>query len=175
MVHLTFAQRESLKKAVTTAMIHRLSTSETCDMIRHKLGIEMSYDYIAHMKADLKKESEKQIEIYKKDKFAFIEGAFSKRLAEFEDNQNILRTIIYSNKDNPEAQIKAVVALNDTITLIANLFQMLPSMNGLGMDAFMMNNSSNNSDNDNNNSRVATTTTTIPYLSKRFSKSSGVG
>src|SRR5436190_22957194 len=103
MTHLSFAQRESLKKAVITAGIHRLTISETCDMIRDKLGLEMSYDYIAHIKAALKKESEKQIDLYKKDKFAFIEGAFSKRLAELEDNQTILRNIIANNAaDNPE-------------------------------------------------------------------------
>jgi len=110
----------------------------------------MSLDYLWRLKASLRKESEKQIDVYRKDKFAYIDEAFTKRLREFEDNQTILHTIIYNNRDNPEAQIKAVAQLNETTILIHNLFSMLPNLvNGLGVDAFSS--SSNNSD-DNNNS-----------------------
>jgi hypothetical protein len=93
----------------------------------------MSPGYIAHLKAGLRRESEKQLELYKKDKFAFIEGAFSKRLAELEYNQETLRRIIATNTNDAYVQVKAVLALNETIVLIANLFQMLPNMHGLGM------------------------------------------
>jgi hypothetical protein len=97
----------------------------------------MSLDYLWKLKASLRKESEKQLNIYRKDKFAYIDETFTKRLREFEDNQTILRTIIYSNKDNPEAQIKAVAQLNETTILIHNLFSMLPNLiGGLGVDAF---------------------------------------
>ena len=126
-------------------------------MIRNKLGVDMSPRYIAHLKAGLRRESEKQLELYKKDKFAFIEGAFSKRLAELEYNQETLRRIIATNPNDPNAQVKAVLALNETIVLIANLFQMLPNMHGLGMDAFS---SSNSDSNNNRNSTLLDTTTT---------------
>jgi len=100
----------------------------------------------------LRHESEKQIDVYRKDKFAFIDEAFTKRLREFEDNQTILHTIIYNNKDNPEAQIKAVAQLNETIILIHNLFSELPNLvNGLGVDAFVSSNSNSNSNSNNNN------------------------
>lgn len=58
MSKLTFAQRENLKKAVITASIHRLTTSETQDFVREKLGLEMSYDYIGHLKASVRNNSD---------------------------------------------------------------------------------------------------------------------
>jgi hypothetical protein len=63
----------------------------------------MSPGYIAHLKAGLRRESEKQLDLYKKDKFAFIEGAFTKRVRELEDNQEILRHIIANNPNDPNA------------------------------------------------------------------------
>jgi hypothetical protein len=48
----------------------------------------------------------------------------------------LLNTIIYSNKDKPDVQVKAVLALNETTVLIANLFEMLPNICSLGVDAF---------------------------------------
>jgi hypothetical protein len=42
MVHLTYAQRESLKKAVLTASINRLTVPETKDFIKEKLGFDIS-------------------------------------------------------------------------------------------------------------------------------------
>jgi hypothetical protein len=115
----------------------------------------MSPGYIAHLKGALRRESEKELDLYKKDKFAFIEGAFTKRVRELEDNQEILRRIIANNPNDPNAQVKAVLALNETIVLIANLFQMLPNMHGLGMDAFTSSSSSSN--NNNNNSTLLDT------------------
>jgi hypothetical protein len=107
----------------------------------------MSLDYLWKLKASLRKESEKQLNIYRKDKFAYIDETFTKRLREFEDNQTILRTIIYSNKDNPEAQIKAVAQLNETTILIHNLFSMLPNLiGGLGVDAFSSSNNNTTED-----------------------------
>ena len=55
-------------------------------------------------------------------------------------------------------RLKQVLALNETIVLIANLFQMLPNMHGLGMDAFTSSSSSssdsNNSNSNNNNDSI---------------------
>jgi hypothetical protein len=44
MVHLTYAQRESLKKAVLTATIERLTIAETQQYVKEKLGLDMSLD-----------------------------------------------------------------------------------------------------------------------------------
>ena len=70
------------------------------------------------------------------DRTAYIDEMVFKRIAELEDNQTILRNIIDNNEDNPEAQIKAVAELNETTILISQLFEMLPSITSLGVDAF---------------------------------------
>jgi hypothetical protein len=80
MVHLTYAQREPLKKAVLTATIQRLTIAETQQYVKEKLGFEMSLDYIWRIKANLKKASQNQLVIYQKDRFAYIEELFFKRV-----------------------------------------------------------------------------------------------
>jgi hypothetical protein len=62
MVHLTYAQRDSLKNVITIANIRRLSTAETVDFMKEKLGFDMSFGHIAHVKAELKKDSKKKFE-----------------------------------------------------------------------------------------------------------------
>jgi hypothetical protein len=136
MVHLTYAQRESLKKAVLTATIQRLTIAETQQYAKEKLGLDMSLDYIWKIRANLKKTSQNQLVIYQKDRFAYIEELFFKRVAELENNQDILRNIIAKNEDRPEAQIKAVAELNQITVLLGKFFEMLPSITRLGIDAF---------------------------------------
>jgi hypothetical protein len=136
MVHLTYAQRESLKKAVLTATIQRLTIAETQQYVKEKLGFDMPLDYIWRVKANLKKASQNQLSVYQKDKFAYIKEAFFKRVAELENNQDILRNIIAKNGDRPEAQIKAVAELNQITLLLRKLFEMLPFTTRLGIDAF---------------------------------------
>jgi hypothetical protein len=81
---------------------------------------------------DVKKCLENQLKTYAIDRTAYIDEMVFKRMAELEDNQTILRNII----DNPEAQIKAVAELNETTILISQLFEMLPIITRLGVDAF---------------------------------------
>jgi hypothetical protein len=135
-VHLTYAQRESLKKAVLTATIQRLTIAETQQYVKEKLGLDMSPDYIWKIKSNLRKASQNQLVIYQKDRFAYIEELFFKRVAELENNQDILRNIIAKNEDRPEAQIKAVAELNQITVLLGKFFELLPSIARLGIDAF---------------------------------------
>jgi hypothetical protein len=136
MVHLTYAQREALKKVVLTATIQRLTIAETQQYVKEKVGLDMSLDYIWRVKSNLKKASQNQLAIYQKDKFAYIEEIFFKRVAELENNQDILRNIIANNEDRPEAQIKAVAELSQITILLRKIFEMLPSTTRLGVDAF---------------------------------------
>jgi hypothetical protein len=169
MVHLTYPQRELLKKAVITAGIHRLTISETCDMVRDKLGLEMSFDYIAHLKADLKKDTKKKLDLYKKDKFAFVEEIFFKRVAELEDSQVTLQNIIDNSKDD-EIRIKAISELTNISTLISNYYLQLPNFSSLGVDAFTSNDKfvSNSS-----NGEAAVITTTKEGKEEDYNKNNG--
>ena len=76
MVHLTYAQRELLKKVVLTATVQRLTIAETQEYVKEKLGLDMSLDYICRVKSDLRKASQNQLIKFQKDKFAYIEEAF---------------------------------------------------------------------------------------------------
>ena len=136
MVHLTYAQRESLKKVVLTASIQKLTISETQAYIKDKLDFDMSLDYIWRLKSSLRKDSRKQLSIYQKDKFAYMDEVFFKRVEEYQNYQNILYTLIANNKDKPEAQVKAVAEISKITESFINLFQDLPAITRLGVDAF---------------------------------------
>ena len=84
------------------------------------------------------------------------------RVKELEQNQDILRRIIEHNDDKPEVQVKAVVALNETTVLIRNLFEMLPNICSLGVDAF---------GNNNNNPSSLVTTASAPGYNNNYNNS----
>ena len=86
--------------------------------VTEKMQVDISIDYLRHVKSSLRKDSQKQLSIYQKDRFAYIEEVFFKRITEYENNQDILRNIIANNADKPEVQIRAVAELNDISVLM---------------------------------------------------------
>jgi hypothetical protein len=135
MSKLTQAQKEQLKRCVIDCIVRRLTLIDTQQYVKQKMHVEISTEYIRHLRSSLKHDLENQLKTYAIDRTAYIDEMVFKRMAELEDNQTILRNIIDNNEDNPEAQIKAVAELNETTVLIANLFELLPQITRLGVDA----------------------------------------
>ena len=69
----------------------------------------------------LRRDSQKQLRSYQIDRFEYANAMVFKRIAELENNQDILHRITENNKGNPEVQVKAVAQLNETIMLISDL------------------------------------------------------
>jgi hypothetical protein len=136
MSKLSEAQKEQLKRCVIDCTVRRLTLIDTQQYVKQKMHIEISIEYIRHLRSSLKHDLEDQLKTYAIDRTAYIDEMVFKRIAELEDNQTILRNIIDNNQDNPEAQIKAVAELNETSILISQLFEMLPSITSLSVDAF---------------------------------------
>jgi hypothetical protein len=116
--------------------VRRFTSIETQQYIREKIGVDITTDYLRHLKMSLRRDSQKQLRSYQIDRFEYANAMVFKRIAELENNQDILHRIIENNKGNPEVQVKAVAQLNETIMLISDLFEMLPQISNLGMDAF---------------------------------------
>jgi hypothetical protein len=104
------------------------------------MNVELSTEYLRHLRKSLKKDLGKQLQSYQTDRVSYVDAMVFQRVKELEQNQDILRRIIEHNDDKPEEQVKAVVALNETTVLIRSLFEMLPNICSLGVDAFGNNN-----------------------------------
>ena len=136
MSKLTRAQKEQLKRCIIDCTVRRLTFAEMQQYIKERLQIDISTDYLSHVRSSLRRDSQKLLNVYHKDRFAFIDEVFFKRVKEYENYQNILQNIIANNADKPEVQIKAVAELNDITVSLTNMFQDLPYITRLGVDAF---------------------------------------
>jgi hypothetical protein len=126
MSKLSQTQKEQLKRCVIDCTVRRLTLSEMHQYIIEKMQVDISTDYLRHIKSSLRKDAIKQLTIYQKDKFAYLDQLFFKRVAELESSQDILRNIIANNADKPEAQIKAVAQLNEITRSLSDMFDALP-------------------------------------------------
>lgn len=160
MSKLTQVQKEQLKRCIMDCTIRRLSTIETQKYISDRMQVEISTDYIRHAKMDIKKDSEKQMNAYRKEKFAFLDEIFFTRVEELKLLQKTLHEIIETEEDN-EIRIKAANELTGITTLLSNYYEQLPGMSQLGVEAFSSsslenNNSSLTAGYHNNNNSAAT-------------------
>jgi transposase len=70
MSKLTKEQKEQLKTCVVDSTIRHLTTIEMQQYVREKMGVDISIDYLWHVKSDIKKDSEAELNLYQKDRFA---------------------------------------------------------------------------------------------------------
>lgn len=136
MSKFTQAQKEQLKRCVIESTVRRLTFVEMQQYVKEKMQLEISIDYLGRIKNSLRKDSQKQLSIYHKDKFAFVEEIFFKRVKEYEHYQHILHDIIANSPDNPIAQVKAIHELSEITASLANLFHDLPGILSYGVDSF---------------------------------------
>jgi hypothetical protein len=130
MAKLKHVQREELKNCVRESIIRRLTTKEIQRYIKQELDIDLSYDYLLHLRADIKKESEIQMSIYQKDRYAFLDEVFFDRTKELKSMQKSLHEIIDNEEDN-EIRIKAINQLQSITTQLSNYYVQLPQIAGV--------------------------------------------
>jgi hypothetical protein len=79
----TDAQREEFKRLVLDCILQRLSTAESLDYINPKLkskyGIEIEEDYFKHVKADLRRDSQNELEHLRKNRLSYMNQLFIER------------------------------------------------------------------------------------------------
>jgi hypothetical protein len=100
------------------------------------MRIEISTEYLRHLKSDLKKESEKQLNLYHKDRFAYMNEVFFDRTKELKSMQKTLHEIIDTNEDDPEIQIKAIVQLQSVTSELTNYYVQLPQLSTIAVNSF---------------------------------------
>jgi hypothetical protein len=85
-------------------------------------GIDISLPYLWSLKADIKKDSEAELNLYQKDRFALLNAIFFDRVEELKYMQKTLHKVIENNQDDGDIQIKAVNQLQSITTQLFNYY-----------------------------------------------------
>ena len=72
----TDIQEEHFKHLVLDCIVQRLTTQESLQYIKDKLGIEIGADHFNHVRAELKHDVKKNLKHLQKDRFAYIREFF---------------------------------------------------------------------------------------------------
>ena len=75
----TNEQKQEIKQLVIETIVKRLTAVESQQYISQKLKIQISLDYLNHLKASLKTDMKKELLSLQKDKYLFVESTFVDR------------------------------------------------------------------------------------------------
>ena len=106
-------------------IVQRLTTLESLQYVKDKLGSEIGADHFNHVRAQLKQDVKKNLKHLQKDRFAYIREFFD-RIEEIRFIQKRLWGMIQDNPDKPFLQKSCLSELHQsTITLVTF---MMPSL-----------------------------------------------
>jgi hypothetical protein len=129
MSKLTRYQRQTLKDLVVNATVRRLSIAETQQLIRDNLHVDMSEDYLSHLRTDIKRDCARELQSLQKDRDYYIKSLFWDRVHELEYQQRVLHEVIDSNKQsNPDVVVRAVNVLHNISSSIFQEYANLPTV-----------------------------------------------
>lgn len=166
MSKLTQSQKEHLKRCVTDSTIRRLTTVEMQQYVKEKMGVDISIDYLWHVKSDIKKDSIGQLQAYQKDKVSFLTEIFLSPTDELKLLKGKLHHIIETEKNN-EIIIKAIDQLQSVNSQLTDYYALLPQVAGVRIDTALSsiiddhNNIGGYSSSNSNNSATQNTATTM--------------
>jgi hypothetical protein len=75
----TNEQKQEIKQLTIETIVKRLTAVESQQYISQKLKIQISLDYLNHLKASLKTDMKKELLSLQKDKYLFVESTFVDR------------------------------------------------------------------------------------------------
>jgi hypothetical protein len=122
----TNLQKEHFKQFVLDCTIQRLTTQESLQYVKDKLGIEIGADHFNHVRAELKRNVKKNLTHLQKDRFAYLR-AFFDRIEEIRFIQKRLWRMIEDNPDKPILQKSCLSELHQSTITLCNLYDSLPA------------------------------------------------
>ena len=163
MSKLTSTQKEQLKRIILDTVLQRLTMAETQAHVKNKLGVEISIDYLNHIKTELKQDSQKELNHLRKNRFSYMNHLFFERADELKNMQHKLWEIITSNQeDKPDIAIKSISELHKLSNSLCQMYEMLPVLGRLPSDSFAgIDNDNNNTNNNNNNETEGGSTSVV--------------
>jgi hypothetical protein len=127
----TNEQKQEIKQLVIEIIVKRLTAVESQQYISQKLKIQISLDYLNHLKASLKTDMKKELLSIQKDKYLFVESTFVDRKHELEALQKMLHNIVANNADKPDVQVNAIARLHEISVSLGGLYDILPIIGGV--------------------------------------------
>jgi hypothetical protein len=127
----TNEQKQEIKQLVIETIVKRLTAVESQQYISQKLKIQISLDYLNHLKASLKTDMKKRVVISSEDKYLFVESTFVDRKHELEALQKMLHNIVANNADKPDVQVNAIARLHEISVSLGGLYDILPIIGGV--------------------------------------------
>jgi arylsulfatase A-like enzyme len=103
-----------------------LTTQESLQYVKDKLGSEIGPDNFNHVRAELKRDVKKNLSYLQKDRFAYVREFFD-RIDEVRYIQKRLWKIIENNPDKPILQKSCLSELHQSTLTLCNLYDALPA------------------------------------------------
>jgi hypothetical protein len=108
-----------LQGLITQALVRRLSPAETKIYVEKIMNITISEGYINHVRGQLKRDRIVDLNILRRDQYAFVQACFYNRVDEWNEMQRVLYDAIANenskqkeDRDN-DVLVHAVNSLND--------------------------------------------------------------
>jgi hypothetical protein len=137
MSKLNQLQREQLKRIILDSILQRLTTAETQAHVKDKLGVEISIDYLNHVKMELRQDSQKELNHLRNNRLSYMNHLFFERIDEVKNMQRKLWEIITSNQeDKPDVAIRSISELHKLSQSLCQMYEMLPLLGNLPSNAF---------------------------------------
>jgi hypothetical protein len=103
-----------------------LTTQESLQYVKDKLGSEIGPDNFNHVRAELKRDVKKNLSYLQKDRFAYVREFFD-RIDEVRYIQKRLWKIIENNPDKPILQKSCLSELHQSTLTLCNPYDALPA------------------------------------------------
>ena len=88
MSKLTQIQKEQLKRIILDSTLQRLTTAKTQAHVKDKLGVEITIDYLNHVKMEAaRQDSQKELDHLRKNRFSYMNHLFFERVYEVKKMQ----------------------------------------------------------------------------------------
>ena len=123
----TDIQKEHFKHLVLDCIVQRLTTQESLQYVKDKLGAKSGPDHFNHVRAQLKQDVKKNLKHLQKDRFAYIREFFD-RIEEIRFIQKRLWKMIQDNPDKPILQKSCLSELHQSTITLCNLYDALPAV-----------------------------------------------
>jgi hypothetical protein len=127
MRRFTNIQKEHFRHLVLDCIVQRLTTQESLQYIRDKLGDEIGPDHFNHVRAQLKQDVKKNLRYMQKDRYAYVRTLFDRR-DEIMFIQKRLWKLIEDNPDKPILQKSCLSELHQSTITLCNLYDALPAV-----------------------------------------------
>ena len=129
----TNIQREHFRHLVLDCIVQRLTTQESLEYVKDKLGSEIRPDHFNHVRAELKQDVRKNLKHLQKDRFAYVREFFD-RIEEIRYIQKRLWKLMEENPDNPILQKGCLSELHQSTITLGNLYDTLPAATAVRPD-----------------------------------------